>query len=633
MKSFYALVFVLCCSALFFNDAQEKRKPGQQVFIGQRPGEMAEDFDFPEGVFSTTTGATLDLAHYREGRVLFFLFALDGSLDEQVGRVAEAVNSERGRVNLTVIGVNYKPGKMDPALAGYLKKIDHSFPVILDPEADLVGQLRVRYTTDLVYFDRGGRYVDRISGYAIESIPNRADYFRKKVEELVGIKKLQAMDPKWGTFPDAPSFRFTTIEGKDYSIDDFKGKVIILTILSPTCSECIDKMMYLKTLYDSFHAEGLEIILVSIFDAPEKMTALLEIKKMPPFHVTSDPDYRIRTLYNHMGHIPESYVIDREGKIRFRHQVFKRVERRLLLMEVRHLLGVENPLMFRGKEYGGAEMCRICHEREYFQWKFTGHAAAYETLLASGKENETACLACHVVGPGEPGGFNLDKPLFSARLAGVQCESCHGYGGPHKTKDQPDSAAAYEPVCLACHTQKFSPHFDFKKALALVDHSNAEELFSLSAEERNRLFEQRRGIQDELLAPRSAFVGAKSCAACHEKEYASWSETPHARAFRTLVDKKEDRNTACIGCHVTGYGFKGGYDPAKPKRMKHVQCEACHGPGAAHVKAEKFHKKKTIISLAGKCDECGVEQICMRCHDQANDPGFDIRKKIGLVSH
>ena len=51
---------------------------------------------------------------------------------------------------------------------------------------------------------------------------------------------------------------------------------------------------------------------------------------------------------------------------------------------------------------------------------------------------------------------------------------------------------------------------------------------------------------------------------------------------------KNDWETNCGTCHTTGFKLTS-YDPVKPQEQKfsyvemNVGCEACHGPGDAHV--------------------------------------------------
>ncbi len=85
---------------------------------------------------------------------------------------------------------------------------------------------------------------------------------------------------------------------------------------------------------------------------------------------------------------------------------------------------------------------------------------------------DPTCLPCHTTGFGEPGGFvSLEE---TPKMAGVQCEVCHGAGegylAPHlmslqnKSYKRADLLAAglilpSEEVCLKCHNEKnpFAP--------------------------------------------------------------------------------------------------------------------------------------------------------------------------------
>jgi len=87
--------------------------------------------------------------------------------------------------------------------------------------------------------------------------------------------------------------------------------------------------------------------------------------------------------------------------------------------------------------------------------------------------------------------------------------------------------------------------------------------------------------------------------------------------------QKNDWETQCSTCHATGFRLVS-YDSAKPQEQKwsmseqNIGCEACHGPGAQHVKAPS---KNTIYSFAGK----SVEQqslVCGYCHIRGENHKF-----------
>ena len=80
------------------------------------------------------------------------------------------------------------------------------------------------------------------------------------------------------------------------------------------------------------------------------------------------------------------------------------------------------------------------------------------------------------------------------------------------------------------------------------------------------------------------------CGNCHVLRQADWIKTGHAKAWADL--QASGRATAtCDKCHTTNGTSNvgpdsGGYLSAAPAARPYfqdVQCEACHGPGAAHV--------------------------------------------------
>jgi hypothetical protein len=289
--------------------------------------------------------------------------------------------------------------------------------------------------------------------------------------------------------------------------------------------------------------------------------------------------------------------------------------------------------------YSGNEFCTVCHEQENETWQLTNHASAFNTLVRHGADRDPECVGCHVVGWEEPGGFSLEDPV--AHLENVGCETCHGRGGTHLDEKPPGTPPAepdYESVCRTCHSQKHSLNFDYASVLPLVSHQANLPLAELSLEERRRIIEERKKPREDLLPTLARYTGSEACQSCHEEEFATWSEHPHAAAVAKLEAPTETENPECLRCHTTAFGKPGGF-PAGGRPNEHpdlavVGCESCHGPGSTHVEDEGANTGN-IIALGDKCNSCVILQICGSCHDEANDPGFDFEllDKIELQRH
>ena len=140
----------------------------------------------------------------------------------------------------------------------------------------------------------------------------------------------------------------------------------------------------------------------------------------------------------------------------------------------------DDPARLDGR-YVGAAQCKDCHQTEYIQWKTTGHASAYKTLLDVHRHYQPRCISCHVVGYGTPHGYRIGAP--EEPLGNVQCEICHGPGGPHVAAPSRSNIRRVVPekVCLECHNPDHSDHFVYAERLPKVRHDYFEEGHALLA--------------------------------------------------------------------------------------------------------------------------------------------------------
>jgi 5'-nucleotidase len=113
------------------------------------------------------------------------------------------------------------------------------------------------------------------------------------------------------------------------------------------------------------------------------------------------------------------------------------------------------------------------------------------------------------------------------------------------------------------------------------------------------------------------FASARACADCHAQQAEQWATTDHAHAMATLKKKGRERDPACVGCHSVAFLLPGGTVNLDTLNtyFADVACEACHGPGVAHVRS--MNKKLGTSRQVGPL-------VCLGCHtpDQSQGP-FD----------
>lgn len=121
----------------------------------------------------------------------------------------------------------------------------------------------------------------------------------------------------------APDFVAMDLEGTQKTLDDFRGKVLLINIWATWCPPCQEEMPSMERLYRAVGDEGFEILAISV-DAPSgevdafgrrggDLRAYADSVGLS-FTILHDPSGRVQQTFQTTG-IPESFVVDGEGSI------------------------------------------------------------------------------------------------------------------------------------------------------------------------------------------------------------------------------------------------------------------------------------------------------------------------------
>jgi hypothetical protein len=108
------------------------------------------------------------------------------------------------------------------------------------------------------------------------------------------------------------------------------------------------------------------------------------------------------------------------------------------------------------------------------------------------------------------------------------------------------------------------------------------------------------GLAQDPAPQAPGYSWADSCRECHQEIYDAWAKTKHATTLDRLAGGDQDKE--CVGCHVTG--AKARITDGKKVLNRGVQCEACHGAGAAHVADPKAKTALVKTPRAASCEQC-----------------------------
>jgi peroxiredoxin len=107
-------------------------------------------------------------------------------------------------------------------------------------------------------------------------------------------------------------FTLTDLSGKNWTLKDLRGKVVLLNFWATWCPPCRKEMPDLEALYRRFEPQGLVILGVSDEDT-DKVKPFIEQQEIT-YPVLLDPGRKVNELFQIQG-IPKTFVYDREGKI------------------------------------------------------------------------------------------------------------------------------------------------------------------------------------------------------------------------------------------------------------------------------------------------------------------------------
>ena len=197
---------------------------------------------------------------------------------------------------------NYMPTEKDPDIATI--------------SASVKGKLTPGMAAALAYLANVNDYYS--NKMLLDMIPEneRTSFVAKWLVNRVEVLSHQIINA------ECPDFTFINANGKNVSLKDFRGKIVVLDFCASWCGPCRKEMRSMLTIYNELKADDLEFISVSLDDSEAKWRKMLDEEKLPwvmlwdktGFPKNSKTPSAIQNAYGFYS-IPFLVVIDKEGKL------------------------------------------------------------------------------------------------------------------------------------------------------------------------------------------------------------------------------------------------------------------------------------------------------------------------------
>jgi cytochrome c biogenesis protein CcmG/thiol:disulfide interchange protein DsbE len=116
----------------------------------------------------------------------------------------------------------------------------------------------------------------------------------------------------------APSFTRIDLNDRQVSLAGYRGKVVLLNFWATWCAPCLTEMPRFVAWQQKYGGRGLQVIGISM-DDEEQPVRILSQKYRLNYPVIMG-DEKIGEMYGGILGLPVTFLIDRSGRIRFKHE-------------------------------------------------------------------------------------------------------------------------------------------------------------------------------------------------------------------------------------------------------------------------------------------------------------------------
>ncbi len=120
-----------------------------------------------------------------------------------------------------------------------------------------------------------------------------------------------------GVGEQAPNFTLTNLDGRPISLSNYRGKVVLINFWTTWCPSCITEMPEYERVYQQYNSEFV-VLGINLQESAEHVKSYT-LGLGVTFPVLLDRDGKVTTRQYQVTGMPGSFIINREGKIYYRH--------------------------------------------------------------------------------------------------------------------------------------------------------------------------------------------------------------------------------------------------------------------------------------------------------------------------
>ena len=127
-----------------------------------------------------------------------------------------------------------------------------------------------------------------------------------------------AGNPTPAVYSPAPNFSRVDLDQRNVDLTAYRGKVVVLDFWATWCAPCLTEMPRFVERQQEYGGRGLQVIGISMDDEAPPVRAAFQKYRLN-FPVVMG-DEKLGEMYGGILSLPIIFLIDKNGKIRFKHQ-------------------------------------------------------------------------------------------------------------------------------------------------------------------------------------------------------------------------------------------------------------------------------------------------------------------------
>jgi len=111
----------------------------------------------------------------------------------------------------------------------------------------------------------------------------------------------------------APDFKLQSLDGQSVSLNDFKGKPVLINFWASWCGPCVYEMPFLQQIYEEWSDRGLVLLAINVGESSSTIEKFMQEHNLS-LSVLLDTKKIVAREYNIMAY-PTTFFIDKDGVI------------------------------------------------------------------------------------------------------------------------------------------------------------------------------------------------------------------------------------------------------------------------------------------------------------------------------